>query len=421
MTAFTADLVDEARYPESAHRSTTTTNSPNGAQRRAVRVSDTPALAQAPSKALIAAAVPRGMRRAPGQQEFLRALREDPDVLDLRYDGYGNLLRVAQVITWTADWKTMCSRPTIAGVVERTGLSKATVKRWVRWLREHGWLGVVEQGSTVRFRKGTSAGLDDDGLGNRAALWVICVPRDITPVPVPEDASDQAKSVSEPPSVSLPERDKRDPTRTREAPHGARPGPRISPTWAMHESPRTKRDRLAACERLRQESGVLRRMTAWYLRWLLKAFLLAGWTVADVLHALDVRSDGSGWTYTWSSADELRHIPGWVRNRLGAWVGGDGQVLSSRSQRLAAAAREAEEQRRRRVEERGQRWAERVDADGEDGPAARARALLVATSPSFAAALRRTDLRRRSARWTCRCSRRRVIRHAPVSAVADRF
>ncbi|GAB3904240.1 transposase [Microbispora bryophytorum] len=136
-----------------------------------------------PSKALILASVPRGMRRTPDQQTFLRALREDPDVLALRYDGYGNLLRVAQVIAWATAWTTMCSRPTIAGICERTGLSKATVKRWIRWLREHGWLGVVEEGTTVRFRKGTSAGLQDDGLGNRAAVWVLCIRRDITPVP----------------------------------------------------------------------------------------------------------------------------------------------------------------------------------------------------------------------------------------------
>src|SRR5690606_26350345 len=106
--------------------------------------------------------------------------------------------------------------------------SKATVKRWVRWLREHGWLGVVEQGSTVRFRKGTSAGLVDDGLGNRAAVWVLCIRRDITPDPTDDTASDQPKCVSEPPSVSLPERDRKDPTRTREAPRRARRSPRIS-------------------------------------------------------------------------------------------------------------------------------------------------------------------------------------------------
>ncbi|MGR6915338.1 hypothetical protein ACU635_13930 [[Actinomadura] parvosata] len=311
---------------------------------------DTPTLAAAASKALILASVPRGMRRTPDQQAFLRALREDPQVLGLRYDGYGNLLRIAQLIAWAADWKTMCSRPTIAGICERTGLSKATVKRWVRWLRDHGWLGVVEQGTTVRFRKGTSAGLDDDGLGNRAALWVLCIPRDITPVPTEDTSSEQAKRASEPPSLSLPRRDKEDPTRTREAPRRSHRSPRISPTWGLHQSPRTKRDRLAACERLRQESNVLRRMTPWYLRWLLQPFLVAGWTPADVLHALDVRADGSVWTYTWKSVDELRYIPGWVRHRLKAWWGEDGQVLPSRSQRVAVvvARQRAEQEARRR-------------------------------------------------------------------------
>ncbi|WP_431928778.1 hypothetical protein [Nonomuraea jabiensis] len=313
-------------------------------------MSDAPVLAVAPSKALILASVPRSMRRAPDQQAFLRALREDPEVLSLRYDGYSNLLRVAHVIAWATDWKTMCSRPTIAGICARTGLSKATVKRWVRWLREHGWLGVVEQGSTVRFRKGTAAGLDDDGMGNRAALWVICIPRDITPIPTSDTSSEQVKGLSEPPSFSLPEREGTDPTRTREASRQARRSLRISPTWALHESPRTKRDRLAACDRLRQESNVLRHMTPWYLRWLLRSFLAAGWTPADVLHALDVRPDDSRWTYTWSSVDELRHIPGWVRNRLAAWLDEDGRVVASRSQRreLLDARRRAEQEARRR-------------------------------------------------------------------------
>src|SRR5690606_33158731 len=156
-----------------------------------------------------------------------------------------------------------------------------------------------------------------------------------TPLPIDNSVSDQRKCVSEPPSVSLPERDKKDPTRTRETPRRAHRTPRISPTWALHESPRTKRDRLAACERLRQEAKVLRHMTPWFLRWLLKPLLLAGWTAADVLLALDVRPDDSRWTSTWASADELRHIPGWVRHRLAAWLDNNDPALPSRSQRMA--------------------------------------------------------------------------------------
>lgn len=96
------------------------------------------------------------MRRARSQREWQRALKEDPEVLGLRCDGYSNLLRVANLIVWGADWATMCSRPTITRIVDVTGLARSTVKRWVRWLRERGWLGVVEQGSTCRYRKGTA-------------------------------------------------------------------------------------------------------------------------------------------------------------------------------------------------------------------------------------------------------------------------
>ncbi|GAA3223751.1 hypothetical protein [Nonomuraea helvata] len=72
-----------------------------------------------------------------------------------------------------------------------------------------------------------------------------------------------------------------------------------------------------------------------------------------MLHALDVRPDDSAWTYTWSSVAELRHIPGWVRHRLAAWLGDDGQALPSRSQRAAAAdaRRRKEQEERRRARE----------------------------------------------------------------------
>ncbi|MEV4364610.1 hypothetical protein [Nonomuraea sp. NPDC049625] len=300
-------------------------------------VSDIPNLAVAPSRALIAASVPRGMRRSPSQRAFLRALKEAPEVLALRSDGYSNLLRVANDIAFHADWTTMCSRPTRAGIVERTGLHVDTVKRWVRWLRVRGWLGTVEEGTTVRFRKGTRAGLDDDGYGNRAAVWVLCVPRQTTPPPHDHHPADQPEDTTAPPTVSPHRGETTDPSHARETPTPTRTHSRISPTWGLHHTPRTKRDRLAACERLRHEATPFRRMTGWYLRHLLKPFLDAGWTVADVLHALDVRPDDSRWTYTWLSSSELRHVPGWVRYRLAAWIDADGQVLASRSQRKAAA------------------------------------------------------------------------------------
>ncbi|MGR6921261.1 hypothetical protein ACU635_44055 [[Actinomadura] parvosata] len=321
-------------------------------------MSDLPNLLAGPSRALIAAAVPRGMRRAGSQREWLRTLKEDAEVLELRADGYTNLLRVAHLIGWSADWATMCSRPTIARIVAVTGLSLATVKRWVRWLRHRGWLGTVEQGSTCRYRKGTQAGLLDDGLGNRAAVWVLAVPRRSRADRLHAlkdhalSTADQQERISDPPSVSLPERHRSDPTRTRKASrHRFRDHSRISPTWSLHATARTKRDKIALCERLRRELPLLRRVTAWYLRWLLAPFLDEGWTAADVLHALDVRADDSRWTYTWRSSAEIRHVPGWMRHRLAAWLDERGRPVASRSRRRAAVdARRIAEQEARRQE-----------------------------------------------------------------------
>ncbi|TDD06250.1 hypothetical protein [Nonomuraea diastatica] len=86
----------------------------------------------------------------------------------------------------------------------------------------------------------------------------------------------------------------------------------ISPAWHLHPTARPKRDKIALRERLRRGLPLLRRATAWYLRWRLSAFLDEGWTAADVLHALVVLADDSRWTYTWRSSEEIRHVPGWV-------------------------------------------------------------------------------------------------------------
>lgn len=88
----------------------------------------------------------------------------------MRLRCHGYVMWAASVIARSVDRMTMCSRPAVAGIVERTGPSKPTVKRWVHWLRARGRLGVAEQGTTCRYRKGTQAGLRDDGPGNRAAV-----------------------------------------------------------------------------------------------------------------------------------------------------------------------------------------------------------------------------------------------------------
>jgi hypothetical protein len=61
----------------------------------------------------------------------------------------------------------------VAGaLMERTGRSRTSVARWLRWLRARGLLGVVESGTTPRC---APMALATDTL-NRAALYVLCEP-----------------------------------------------------------------------------------------------------------------------------------------------------------------------------------------------------------------------------------------------------
>ncbi|GGS84630.1 hypothetical protein GCM10010156_49080 [Planobispora rosea] len=95
----------------------------------------------------------------------------------------------------------------------------------------------------------------------------------------------------------------------------------------------------------------LRRISARHLRHLLAPWFAAGWTPADVLHALDHLPDGRPWTF----AGRVRHVPGWIGHRLAAWRDADGRPVISKSQRLAAAAaaeRARQAARRRESEER---------------------------------------------------------------------
>ncbi|MEU7911413.1 hypothetical protein [Microbispora bryophytorum] len=299
--------------------------------------------------------MPGGMRRVTSQQEFQRAVKEQAAALALRSDAYRNLVLVASTLSNWADWTTMTSRPTEQRIAQDTGLSISTVKRWVRWLRERGFLGVVEEGTTVRFRKGTRCGLDDDGLGNRAAVWVLCVP---APAELDEHNALTDKTTTEPPSRSSSKEVQESPTHargTRSTPHRRdRSTTTTEPAATPGTRKHARRQALQIAEETRHESITLRGLTAWYVRHLIRDFVAAGWTARDVLYALDHTPDGTAWTYTWTSRDELRNVPGWVRFRLAAWRDEHGRPVPSRSQRLAAEAAEQRAQQeswRRELEE----------------------------------------------------------------------
>ncbi|MFE3454953.1 hypothetical protein ACFXJ8_39125, partial [Nonomuraea sp. NPDC059194] len=360
-----------------------------------------------PRRLAIFGAVPEGSRRARSQVAWRRAVQEHPDAAVLRTDAYDNLSAVVWLLMRHADWSTMTTRPTWAVLMERTRLSKSSVAKWLAWLRERGLLGTVVSGSTVRYRKGTACGSINDGLGNIAAEYVLAIPTTLDPAPndapsaaqpAPATPAEPVEVVGQPAALALV-----DITRTpSEFPSG---GGELSPrrrareatgpvdhglaaaTRAAKQHSKIIKDRaLVVAEDVRARSLDLRRLSAKHVRHLITEFVLAGWTAADVVHAIDHTPDGQPRPF----AGSAKHPAGWFRHRLAAWRDADSTPIPSRSQHLAAAAARRDIERQALTDQRATLRAARVDADA--GPAARARALLAATQARLAAKTARTDV-----------------------------
>lgn len=255
---------------------------------------------QRSEKLRIYRAIPEGSTRARSQPAALRALEArialEADLGRLRADAEANALLVARALVFSAHWKTMVARPGWDTLTDRTGLSRSTIQRVIRRLRNWGFLGIVATGSTWRTR-GCRRGDNDGDLG---AEYVLCVP-----VQEPVDISDSPSLGSRREPVKPHASARENATQTADQP------------WPMHQTPRTRGQRLAATQRLQDQAPVLARLGTRQLRSVLRPWYDRGWTPAQVLYALDHGPDG---TLRWHTAD-VRHVPGWIRHRLAAWDG----------------------------------------------------------------------------------------------------
>jgi hypothetical protein len=319
-------------------------------------------LARLTGRLRIYRAIPEASVRAPSQAAWICAVDDHPEYATLRVDAAHNLRRVAWALARYADWRSMVARPGWELLIELTGLSRSTIQRALRRLRDWGLLGVVESGTTWWTR----GGRDDDTDGNRAAQYVLCIPKP------------QAVDESDPRSL-LREEERTQPPRARAHTPAATPG--TPAPWRMCDPAVTGGDMLRAAERARARAPMLARLSARYLRHLWRVLFVAGWTLADVLHALDHTPDGR---LRWHTAPVL-HVAGWIRHRLKAWRGQTppSQRAAPRTTDLTAAD--------------VARHAPVVAATRQTGLAERrgaaARALLAAASPRSRAVIERRGVR----------------------------
>jgi hypothetical protein len=276
------------------------------------------------------AAIAPGWRRAPSQAAAICALQEHPLVLGQRRPAYKNTMKVAWALVCPADWRTMTAWPGWDTLMAVTGLSRSVVAARLQLFRSIGWLGTVERGSTPQFRPGVMHGLPDRPEGNRRAVYVICVPDPAaaagpgcSPVDLPRTPTST--------SLSTPNTSGRN---ARETPktHATSARPAASPN-AKSPAAGTKSELTRAVRELRRRSLVLRRLSEPHVRHLVRPYLAAGWTVSDLLYALDHTPSGDPWTF----AGQVRSPAAWARFRWSWWLA-DGRPVPPRSAQLRARA-----------------------------------------------------------------------------------
>lgn len=260
-----------------------------------------------PSPRLVAARHGCAVVSAPA---WLRQVEAHPDTADLRADSLTTLRAVAWSLAVRARGDAT-SAPTWAALMERTGRSRATVARWLAWLRERGLLVVVETGST----QGDS--------GPRCAVYALTrrVPRTLV-APVDEDETPPCA-----PSGSTQDAGARGATSAAAAPPG----------WSRTRPATTRQERLALVERLRSTVPALRAASPRALRSVLRSQLQDGWTVADLVAALDRVPDGTRWTYEAPPRDPVA----WLRWRLRPWQGHEPPSSTQAAQHAARLAAQA--------------------------------------------------------------------------------
>jgi hypothetical protein len=316
--------------------------------------------------------VPGGARRTVSQKEWLAAVF----AVIAAAGWYGNRAEhwraIAKVYANWMDWADRTTRPTHAKVAEETGLSERTVKRVVAWLHTQKLMGTVTPGMIPRYRPGRPLALDP---GNEAAEYVLTVPCQ-RKRPLPPLGQDSAEFG--PPPVSR--QGHSEGPRTREAQPAART------PWCLTDRPQNRGEQEAAAEAMRVRCAPLARLSGRHVAAIARPWLAAGWTPADVLHALDWQAPHQGgrrWKITAGIA-----APGpWATWRLAHWRHGDGTIAAPASQLAAQADARRRAEQAERAAARAAAEAARLPDRAQAAAAAAARGQLAAASPRAAAAI----------------------------------
>lgn len=319
---------------------------------------------------------------ATSQATWLRAVDEWINDLDMRSDGRENRRKVARILGFNADWKTLTTNTlTWSTISERTGMSRATVARHLLALHEAGWIGRVAAGRSAAAKQ-AAGWRGDDAFINDAPVYALTQPVDDTIV----DINETPPTVSGYKEFPARAREARTPTGAASRPTSTEaangrpytvPADRTLPPWPGHVTPGSKDESVLAAREWARRVPALGKLSDRHLRFLAKDFFAVGWTVRDLIAALDALPDGraqgqlvDGRWVPYSGADGIpaARLGHWVNWRLNAWRD-NGTVIESPTQKRQRRAKTAKAllaaQQRAREEEWQRKKAELATPEGQ--------------------------------------------------------
>lgn len=353
--------------------------------------------AQETSPRAIAWAIPQGSRKVDHTAQAWRAARSLDELLCRRKDCQRNIMAVLWVLLRYTDHNTMTVRITWDTIATKARVSRATVGNALKFLRTHGLLGIVASG-----RSATYAAKAGQPATNEAPVYVITRPvglglrpqdaPDTTPKPAThaKGATGTCGNNLEPlPVGGLTTYEVSSYTRTREKNtqneplrgtenHGHGCAVRTHPRdnrqvtlWPANRRISSRSQGLSAAAEILRLMPDLARFSKKNVLNMVKPFFDAGWTISDIHHALDWRtSPGLHGKETWgalpqhdretqSYIDYCRILRAAILYRLGQWMTPTGEIMTSRSQRAAAASTQARAAARAAADRRNRHAAQR--------------------------------------------------------------
>lgn len=307
------------------------------------------------SQLLVALAMPAGTHRADRPGQWLKAVH-----MAIESELWCESKKRA-VWTWAlevashVDMRTMTTRYTNAEVLRATGKrSVTTMKTYRLWAESRGLLAEVAGGRKgVYAPRRTNAKTDAEGRTvyvNDAAIRVLILKKEVYEALTRSARCGEKMTPS--PKLGFPT-----PPRAREkTPHhkteplrgtttesqrlaALRPGQWFAadhyrPWWSRTTTKSKDNEVVAQARLLAEYALVLRATTDHWIAHVIKPFSAVGWTVADMLYAIDHKPAGERWRIATASVKRPEH---WLRYRLAHWTDECGRPLESVSQKAARA------------------------------------------------------------------------------------